>query len=120
MDIAKLGDYFEARKYLHEGMEWAEKMLEEGHFDWQSDALAWASGLPCVFIACEGTDSEDIERLQSIIDLGIAFSEAGAEFHKAIKGHHPVWVDVPNADGSEGTYSECSVCDCPYSSCTVA
>ncbi len=109
MDIAKLGDYFEARKYLHEGMEWAEKMLEEGFFDWHKDDIM-PSGLPCVFIACEGTDSEDVTKLKNLIDLSVAFSQAGAEFHKAVKGHHPKWVDIPKADGSEGTDKECSVC----------
>jgi|TARA_R110000824_G_scaffold44833_11_gene130211 hypothetical protein len=103
MDIAKLGEYFEAKKYLYEGIKWAEKMLEEGFFDWHEDDTM-PSGLPYVFIACKGTDYEDVTKLKDLINLSVAFFKFSMECHKYVKGHDPDMV----GDGEGGM--ECSIC----------
>lgn len=103
MDITKLGNYFEARRALIEGVKWAEKMRQEGFFNWhENDTMP--SGLPCVFTGCKGTNYEDIVKLKDLIDLSVAFFKVSTECHKYVKGHDPDMVD----DGEGGI--ECSIC----------
>jgi len=103
MDITKLGNYFEARRALIEGVKWAEKMRQEGFFNWhENDTMP--SGLPWAFVACKGTDYEDVTKLKDLIDLSVAFSKVSTECHKYVKGHDQDMVD----DGEGGI--ECSIC----------
>ena len=103
MDITKLGDYFEARRYLNEGVEWAEKMLEEGFFHWRKDDVM-PSGLPATFIGRKGAKWDDVKKLKDLIDFSVVLHRFSKECHRYVKGHVPNMVD--NAVG--GTV--CSVC----------